>query len=86
MIPGDPNRYCFGCIATYNIVVVCLPDRDTSTNFAATVAARILIPFLLLKFGLIVDIGSSILQPFNFDIRLGNIVVSSATDDIRSIV
>ena len=86
-IPGDPNRYRFGCIAGHNVVVACLPDGETGNNPVAMVATRITINFPSLKFGLMVGIGGGVPQPPNFDdIRLGDVVVSSATGDIGGVV
>jgi nucleoside phosphorylase len=86
-IPGDPNRYRFGCIADHNVVIACLPDGETGNNPAATVATRMTINFPSLAFGLMVGIGGGVPQPPDFDdIRLGDVVVSSATGDIGGVV
>ena len=85
-IPGDPNRYRFGCIAGHNVVIACLPDGETGNNPAATAATRMTLNFPSLAFGLM-GIGGGVPQPPDFDdIRLGDVVVSSATGDIGGVV
>jgi nucleoside phosphorylase len=82
----DPNRYRFGCIAGHNVVIACLPDGETGNSPVAAVAARMVINFPSLKFVLMVGIGSGVPRPPGFDIRLGDVVVSSATGDIGGVV
>jgi nucleoside phosphorylase len=86
-IPGDPNRYRFGSIKGHNVVVACLPDGETGNNPAATVAARIVQNFPSIRFGLMVGIGGGVPTPPNYDdIRLGDVVVSSATGEFGGVV
>src|SRR5436190_24182059 len=75
-IAGDPNRYRFGCINGHNVVIACLPDGETGTNPAATVATRMTLNFPSLRFGLMVGIGGGVPTPPDYsDIRLGDVVV-----------
>ncbi len=54
-IPGDPNRYRFGFIASHNIVVACQPDGEAGNNSAASAATRMTINLPSLKFGSMVE-------------------------------
>jgi nucleoside phosphorylase len=86
-IAGDPNRYRFGSINGHNVVIACLPDGETSNNPAAAVATRMSMNFPSLKFGLMVGIGGGVPSPPDYnDIRLGDVVVSSATGEFGGVV
>jgi nucleoside phosphorylase len=86
-IAGDPNIYRFGSINGHNVVIACLPDGETGNNPAASVAARMTMNFPSLKFGLMVGIGGGVPSPPNYDdIRLGDVVVSSATGEFGGVV
>jgi nucleoside phosphorylase len=86
-IAGNPNRYRFGSINGHNVVIACLLDGETSNNPAAAVATRMTINFPSLRFGLMVGIGGGVPAPLNYnDIRLGDVVVSSATGELGGVV
>ncbi len=86
-IVGDINIYYFGSINGHNIVIACLPDGETGNNPAAAVATRMIINFPLLRFGLMVGIGGGVPTPPDYDdIRLGDVVVSSATGEFGGVV
>jgi nucleoside phosphorylase len=86
-IAGDPNQYHFGSIKGHNVVIVCLPDGETGTTPAAAVATRMPIYFPSLKFGLMVGIGGGVPTPPGYNnIRLGDVVVSSATGELGGVV
>jgi nucleoside phosphorylase len=86
-IPGDPNIYRFGSVNGHNVVIACLPDGETGNNPAATVATRMVQNFPSIRFGLMVGIGGGVPTPPNYnDIRLGDVVVSSATGEFGGVV
>jgi nucleoside phosphorylase len=86
-IAGDSNIYRFGSVNGHNVVIACLPDGETGNNPAATVAARMAMNFPSLKFGLMVGIGGGAPSPPDYnDIRLGDVVVSSATGEFGGVV
>ena len=86
-IAGDPNRYRFGSINGHNVVIACLADGETGNNPAATVATRMTMNFPALKFGLMVGIGGGVPTPPEYnDIRLGDVVVSSAAGEFGGVV
>ena len=86
-IDGDPNIYRFGSINGHNVVIACLPDGETGNNPAAAVATRMSINFPSLRFGLMVGIGGGVPTPPDYnDIRLGDVVVSSATGELGGVV
>ena len=45
-IARDPNRHYLSSINGHNIIITCLPDRETGNNPAAAVATRMTINFL----------------------------------------
>ena len=67
----DQNTYTLGSIGDHNVVIACLPKGDIGNNPAATVAARMVSTFLLIKFWLMVGIGGGVPPK----VRLGDIVV-----------
>jgi nucleoside phosphorylase len=86
-IAGDPNRYRFGSINGHNVVIACLPDGETGNNPAATIATRMTMNFASLRFGLMVGIGGGVPRPPDYnDIRLDDVVISSATGEYGSVV
>ncbi|KAL2786306.1 hypothetical protein BJX66DRAFT_36870 [Aspergillus keveii] len=73
--PTDDNNYCLGRIASYNIVIACLPAGVYGVTSAAVVGTRLRQTFKRLKYGLMVGIGGG--APHDeTDIRLGDVVVS----------
>ncbi|KAH7134453.1 hypothetical protein EDB81DRAFT_870995 [Dactylonectria macrodidyma] len=69
---NDPNTYTLGSIGKHNIVIACLLEGEVGTNAAATIAARMISTFPLIKLGLMVGIGGGIPPK----VRLGDVVVS----------
>ncbi|KAK1240510.1 hypothetical protein MKX07_004538 [Trichoderma sp. CBMAI-0711] len=72
------GQYTLGRIGPHNVVMACLPAGLIGTNAAATVAAKMLCNFPSIRFGLMVGIGGGVPSK-DFDIRLGDIVVSQPT-------
>lgn len=77
--PGDNNVYTLGRIGKHNIVIASLPDGEYGTSVAATVARDMIHSFSKLRIGLLVGIGGAA-PSADDDIRLGDIVVSTAGD------
>ena len=63
----------------------CLPSGVYSTTSAATVASQMLFTFQSIRFGLMVGIGGGAPNK-EFDIRLGDVVVSKPTRDFGGVV
>ncbi|KAH6887647.1 hypothetical protein B0T10DRAFT_539014 [Thelonectria olida] len=80
--PNDPNAYTLGSIGKHNIVIACLPEGETGTNSAATIATWMISTFPLIKFGLMVGIGGGIPPK----VRLGDVVVSTPADQYPGVV
>ncbi|QSS53891.1 pfs domain-containing protein [Histoplasma capsulatum var. duboisii H88] len=77
--PSDYNIYTVGRVATYNIVVACLPAGLYGTSSATRVAEQMQYTFPTLKFTLMVGIGGGA-PSGDHDIRLGDVVVSQPVD------
>ncbi|KAF2220909.1 hypothetical protein BDZ85DRAFT_251468 [Elsinoe ampelina] len=75
--PNDNNTYTVGSIAGHNVVIAVCPDGEYGTNSAATVARDMVHSFPNVRIGLMVGIGGGAPTLSN-DIRLGDVVVSSA--------
>lgn len=73
--PNDTNIYVLGKISDHNVVIACLPSGSYGTSSAAIVATNMLRSFPNVRIGLMVGIGGG--APTLYDIRLGDIVVSS---------
>jgi nucleoside phosphorylase len=71
----DTNIYTCGRVGEHNVVIACLPEGQTSTHSAATVAAYMKLAFTSTRFGLMVGIGGG-LPSEEADIRLRDVVVS----------
>ncbi|KAJ6069998.1 hypothetical protein N7499_011885 [Penicillium canescens] len=82
--PGDPNFYALGRIAV-NIAVACLPLKVYGTTSAAVVATQMQCTFGEIQFGLMVGIGGGVLVG-KTDIQLGDVVVSSPTEDSGGVI
>ncbi|KAL4800364.1 nucleoside phosphorylase domain-containing protein [Aspergillus venezuelensis] len=92
--PRDQNAYTFGRLGQHNVVVAVMPQ--IGNNAAATTATQVLNDFPSLRFGLLVGIGGGVPDESrtendeeshrNSDIRLGDIVVSEATDVFGGVV
>jgi nucleoside phosphorylase len=72
---NDTNIYTLGRISEHNIVIACLPEGQTGTNSAASVAAQMKSAFTSIQFGLMVGIGGGV-PGGEADIWLGDVVVS----------
>ena len=71
---NDTNIYTLGRISEHNIVIACLPEGQTGTNSAASVAVQMKSAFTSIRFGLMVGIGGGV-PGVEADIRLGDVVV-----------
>ena len=72
----DSNTYVLGRMSGHYVVVACLPEGVYGTVSAASVAKDMLRTFTNLRFGLLVGIGGGIPNLQEYDMRLGDIVVS----------
>lgn len=79
---NDPNAYTFGSMGKHNIVIACLPKGKVGTNAAATFATQMVRTFRNIKVGLMVGIGGGIPPT----VRLGDVVVSTPTDQYPGVV
>lgn len=73
---NDNNSYTFGRIGPHNVVIAVLPDGEYGNNSAAAVARNMMHNFPNVRIGLMVGIGGGA-PSSDYDIRLGDIVVSS---------
>ncbi|KAH7187890.1 hypothetical protein DER44DRAFT_122604 [Fusarium oxysporum] len=76
--PNDTNHYTLGKIGKHNVVIAVLPDNEYGKSSAASVARDMLHSFPNVRIGLMVGIAGG--APGKHDIRLGDIVVSSASN------
>ena len=83
--PNDQNTYVLGKIHAHNVVIACLPSGVYGTASAATVASQMLFSFQSIRFGLMVGIGGGA-PTKEFDIRLGDMVVSKPTGCFGGVV
>ena len=74
---GDENEYTLGRISVHNVVIACLPAGMMGMGPAAIVANNMRHSFPI-KFGLMVRVGGGVWSK-NYDIRLGDVVVSEPT-------
>ncbi|KAH0371624.1 Pfs, NACHT and ankyrin domain protein, partial [Aureobasidium melanogenum] len=74
--PSDQNNYTFGRMGEHNLVIASLPAGVYGTTSAATTASQILSSFPNIRIGLMVGIGAGIPRLEEYDIRLGDVVVS----------
>ncbi|CAF9915317.1 MAG: hypothetical protein GOMPHAMPRED_000695 [Gomphillus americanus] len=74
----DPNTYKFGRMHEHSVVIACLPKGSRGADTASMVAARLMITFRHIRFGLMVGIAGGA-PSLEHDIRLGDVVVSSLT-------
>lgn len=72
----DANDYTLGRIGPHSIIIAVLPHWQYGTVNATAVAKDMSRSFLNLRFILMVGVGGGV--PTNHDIRLGDVVVSSA--------
>jgi nucleoside phosphorylase len=73
----DTNIYTCGRVGEHDVVIACLPEGQTGTHSAATVAAHMKLAFTSTRFGLMVGIGGGAPSE-EADIRLGDVVVSKS--------
>ncbi|KAM0322092.1 hypothetical protein ACHAQA_009721 [Verticillium albo-atrum] len=76
--PHDNNSYVLGSVGRHNVVIAVLPDAEYGTTSAATVARDMLHSFPNVRIGLMVGIGGGAPRLPEHDVRLGDVVVSSA--------
>ncbi|KAK2812205.1 hypothetical protein FQN50_001563 [Emmonsiellopsis sp. PD_5] len=76
--PGDENIYTLGSVGGHDVVIASLRPGAYGNAGTARVIPQMLSSFKSIRFGLMVGIGSGVPSREN-DIRLGDIVVSSAT-------
>ena len=67
---NNNNIYTLGRVGEHDIVIACLPEGKTGTNWAAAVAVEMNSVFSSIRFGLVVP-------SVNANIQLGGVVVSS---------
>lgn len=85
----DQNAYELGQISQHNVVVAAMPT--TGNNAAAMVVTQLLNDFGRIRFGLLVGTGGGVPDE-NYedddlhDIRLGDVVVSEAQEDLGGVV
>ncbi|TVY42073.1 Nephrocystin, partial [Lachnellula occidentalis] len=80
----DENSYNLGSICGHNVVMICLPELG---GVKAAVAAKSLqVTFPNVRFWLMAGIGGGIPNPPEVDIRLGDIVVSTPTDQGSGVI
>lgn len=73
---SDQNIYTFGRMGEHNLVFASLPAGVYGTTSAAATAQQMLSSFPNIRIGLMVGIGAGIPKPEEYDIRLGDVVVS----------
>lgn len=81
---SDNNCYTLGRMGAHNIVITVMPD--IGNNNAATVATQLLNDFESIRFGLLVGIDGGIPVEDKYDIRLGDIVISTPTGTFGGVV
>jgi nucleoside phosphorylase len=80
----DQNSYTLGQIGPHNVVVAVMPE--IGNNKAAAVAMQLLNDFKSIRFGLLVGIGGGIPVEDEYDIRLGDVVVSKPTATFGGVI
>ncbi|KAI6777614.1 uncharacterized protein J7T54_004001 [Emericellopsis cladophorae] len=78
--PHDNNVYVLGRMGRHNVVMASLPDGESGTTTAVTVARDMLHSFPNIRVGLLVGIGGGA-PSRKSDVRLGDIVVSSRSGE-----
>ena len=82
---GDNNVYLLGMIHGHNVAITSLPAGIYGTTSAALVARDMCSTFQSLTMPLLVGIGGGVPQP-GFDIRLGDIVVSTPSSEHVAVI
>jgi nucleoside phosphorylase len=80
----DQNSYTLGQIGPHNVVIAVMPEIGNSA--AAAVATQLLNDFKSIRFGLLVGIGGGIPIEDDYDIRLGDVVVSKPTATFGGVI
>ncbi|KAI8959587.1 nucleoside phosphorylase domain-containing protein [Daldinia sp. FL1419] len=78
--PNDTNAYVLGEMGGHKIVIASLPDGEYGISKATDVAVNLARTFPNVRLGLMVGIGGGAPRLPTNDIRLGDVVVSSAKD------
>lgn len=73
---NDPNCYCVGRMAKFNVVAAGLPHDEYGMNSATAVTSHLIRTFPKVKFCLVVGIGGGVPSAAK-DIRLGDVVVGT---------
>jgi len=73
---ADTNNYILGSIGFHNVVIACLPQGEYGISSATNVASQMRHSFPNIQFGLMVGIAGGVPNLPEFDIRLGDVVVS----------
>jgi hypothetical protein len=82
--PSDSNDYALGGVGKHNVVIAVLPYREYGISSATGVVKDMLHSFPNIRIGLMVGIGGGAPSP-NHDIRLGDIIVSSTSNEKGSV-
>ncbi|KAL4863582.1 hypothetical protein BDV12DRAFT_206383 [Aspergillus spectabilis] len=82
---SDHNVYTLGSIRSHNVVMACLPAGVYGTISAAAVVSHLTSTYWNVQFGVIVGIGGGVPRE-DFDIRLGDIVVSKPTKSLSGVI
>ncbi|KAF4763491.1 hypothetical protein HAV15_000099 [Penicillium sp. str.  len=82
---NDTNDYTLGRISKHNVVIAVLPGGEYGTASAASVAKDMLTSFPNVRIGLMVGIGGGVPSQ-RHDIRLGDVVVSTPSDDTGGVI
>ncbi|KAF3932754.1 Ankyrin-1 [Dactylella cylindrospora] len=89
---NDSNAYSLGSIGSdsdtrHNVVIVCLPAGKYGTIPAATVAVHLVNSFPSIKVAVMVGIGGGVPSPENnYNVRLGDVVVSTPIGEYPGVV
>ncbi|KAF5497478.1 Heterokaryon incompatibility protein 6, OR allele [Colletotrichum siamense] len=81
----DNNSYTLGQIGRHNVVIAVLPNGTYGLTSAAVVARNMIMSFPNIRIGLMVGIGGGAPSP-SHDIRLGDVVVSTPTDQYPGVL
>ena len=84
-LPQDDNAYTCGRMGDHQVVIACLPQGKYGLASAATVATNLRRSFPAIHFSLMVGIGGGA-PSAKYDIRLGDVVVSSPTGGTGGVI
>lgn len=77
---NDNNHYVLGSIAGHNVVITVLPDGEYGLSSAAIAATDMLRSYPLIRVVFMVGVGGGAPRLPTYDIRLGDVAVSSPRD------